>query len=94
MIRSILFHVIPLILPFVVYGLYLYFNKKAGGEKSWGKNSVAIATLIGLLLMATSLISLGLLSGDPREGTVYVPPKFEDGKLIDSKVIPADKAGN
>jgi hypothetical protein len=91
MIRAILFYVIPLILPFVVYGLYLYFNAKAGGDKTWGRNSIAIATIVGLLLMAVSLIVLGLVSGVPREGTIYVPPRFEDGKIIDSQIIPANK---
>jgi len=91
MIRSILFHLIPLLLPFVVYALYLYFNKRAGGDKGWGRNSIAIATLSGLILMTLSLLILGLVSGEPREGTVYVPPRFEDGKLIESQIVPADK---
>ena len=91
MIRAILFYIIPFIFPFVVYGVYLYFNSKAGGDKSWGKNSIAVAMVTGLLLMAVSLIVLGIVSGDPRKGTVYVPPRFEDGKIIDSQVIPAEK---
>ncbi|MCF8465917.1 MAG: DUF6111 family protein [Sneathiella sp.] len=91
MIRAILFYIIPLIFPFVVYGVYLYFNSKAGGDKAWGRNSIAIATVTGLLLMAVSLIILGIVSGEPREGTVYVPPRFEDGKVIDSQVVPAEK---
>ena len=91
MIRSILFHVIPLILPFVVYGVYLYFNARAGGDKKWEKTSLAIATIVGLLLMAASLITLGLISGEPSEGTVYVPPRFEDGRIIDSQILPAEK---
>ncbi len=91
MIRSILFHLIPLLLPFVVYAVYLYFNARAGGDKKWGKVSLAVTTMIGLLLMAASLITLGLVSGSPREGTVYVPPRFEDGRLIDSQILPAEE---
>lgn len=91
MIRSVLFHVIPLILPFVVYAVYLYFNKRAGGDKTWRGKSIAVLTVVGLMLMALSLLILGAVSGEPREGTVYVPPKFIDGKLIDSEVIPAEK---
>ncbi|GLQ05731.1 DUF6111 family protein [Sneathiella chinensis] len=90
MIRGLLFHLIPLLLPFVVYGIYLYFNKKLGGEKTWKGRSVAISTLIGLILMAVSLVTLGVLDGDPKDG-VYVPPRFEDGKLIDSTVLPSGK---
>ncbi|WP_373086205.1 DUF6111 family protein [Sneathiella sp.] len=91
MIRGILFHVILLLLPFVIYGVYLYFDARAGGSKSWGRNSIAIATVSGLMLMAISLIALGMLSGDPRQGTVYVPPRFEDGKVIDSQVVPVER---
>lgn len=89
MIRGILFHVIPLILPFVVYAVYLYFNKRAGGDKTWRGKSIAVVTVIGLLLMALSLVVLGSVSGESRDGTVYIPPRFEDGKLIDSQVVPA-----
>ncbi|PHQ68757.1 MAG: hypothetical protein COB93_09805 [Sneathiella sp.] len=91
MIKAILFHGIPLLLPFVIYGLYLYFDKRAGGDKGWGRNSIAIATLAGLVLMAVSLVALGLVSGVSREGTVYVPPKFEDGRIIDSQILPAEE---
>jgi len=42
-------------------------------------------------LMAASLIALGLVSGEPSEGTVYVPPRFEDGRIIDSQIVPAEK---
>ncbi|MZR30116.1 DUF6111 family protein [Sneathiella litorea] len=91
MIRAILFHIIPLLLPFIVYGVYLYFNSRSGGDKKWGKTSLAVATISGLLLMAVSLIVLGLVSGEPREGTVYVPPRFEDGRIIDSQIVPAEK---
>ena len=91
MIRAILFHIIPLILPFVVYGVYLYFNARAGGDKSWGKTSLAIATISGLLLMAISLITLGLVSGESQEGTIYVPPDLRNGRIIDSQILPAEK---
>lgn len=91
MIRGLLFHVIPLLLPFVVYAVYLYFNARAGGDKKWGKISLAVTTMAGLILMAASLITLGLVSGEPSEGTIYVPPRFEDGRVIDSQVLPAEK---
>jgi len=31
------------------------------------------------------------VSGEPSEGTVYVPPRFEDGRIIDSQIVPAEK---
>ncbi|TNE39125.1 MAG: hypothetical protein EP348_03950 [Alphaproteobacteria bacterium] len=91
MIRAFLYHFIPFILPFVVYAVYLYFNARAGGEKSWEKKSLAAVTLVGLILTAASFIALGFVNGEPREGTVYIPPRFENGKIIDSQVVPADQ---
>ncbi len=88
MLRGFLFHLIPLLLPFIVYGLYLYFNKRAGGEKTWRGRSVAIATIIGLVLMGISMVTLVVLREAPAEGE-YVPPRFEDGKLIEPQILPS-----
>ncbi|MCG8494023.1 MAG: DUF6111 family protein [Sneathiellales bacterium] len=90
MLRGFLFHLIPLLIPFVVYGVYLYFNRRAGGEKTWQGKSVAIATILGLILMAFSFIGVAALREDQLGGT-YVPPRYEDGKIIDSEIIPTDK---
>ncbi|WP_169544612.1 DUF6111 family protein [Sneathiella aquimaris] len=90
MLRGILFHLIPLLLPFIVYGVYLYFNKRAGGEKTWQGKSVAIATIFGLILMGASLITLAILRDDTKEG-VYTPARFEDGKIIEPQFIPSEK---
>lgn len=87
MLRGILFHIIPLLIPFVVYALYLYFSRRAGGEKTWQGKSVAISTLIGLILMAMSLLALGIVREEQVDG-VYIPPRFEDGKIIEPQTIP------
>lgn len=87
MIRVFLFYLIPFLLPFVMYAIYLYFDRRAGGTKGWKLTSASIVAIIGLLLMSISLFILGLTTGSPPEGT-YVPPQFKDGKLIDSTIIP------
>ncbi|MBL4907018.1 MAG: hypothetical protein JKX94_06160 [Sneathiella sp.] len=90
MLRGFLFHLIPLLIPFVVYGLYLYFSRRAGGEKTWQGKSIAISTLIGLIFMAISLMALGVIRDDLVDGT-YIPPRFEDGKIIPPQIIPFEK---
>lgn len=90
MLRGFLFHIIPLLIPFIVYGLYLYFSRRAGGDKTWQGKSVAISTLIGLILMAISLLALGILREEQADG-VYIPPRFEDGKIIQPQTIPRNK---
>ncbi len=90
MLRGFLFHLIPLLIPFVVYGLYLYFSRRAGGDKTWQGKSIAVSTLIGLILMAISLVTLGIVQAEQVDG-VYVPPRFEDGKIIQPQIIPHNK---
>lgn len=87
MIRVFLFYLIPFLLPFVMYAIYLYFDKRAGGTKGWRLTSASIVAVVGLLLMSISLFILGLTTGSSPDGT-YMPPKFKDGKLIDSYIIP------
>ncbi|OUR77830.1 hypothetical protein A9Q83_09965 [Alphaproteobacteria bacterium 46_93_T64] len=87
MVRGILFHIIPLLVPFIVYAIYLYYLKKAGGEKTWQGKSVAVLTLIGLFFMAISFIVLWVFQERSADG-VYIPQHMENGKLIDSQVIP------
>ncbi|MBO6827321.1 MAG: hypothetical protein JJ879_14035 [Sneathiella sp.] len=87
MIRSFLVHLIPLLLPFVVYAIYLYYVRRAGGEKTWAGKTVAILTLIGLILMSFSFIALWAFTERTAEGQ-YIPPRYENGRIIDSEVIP------
>ncbi len=87
MFRGLLFHIIPLLSPFIVYAVYLYYLKKAGGEKTWQGKSVAVLTLIGLVLMAISFVVIWALQDRADDG-VYIPQHMENGKLVDSQVIP------
>jgi Family of unknown function (DUF6111) len=87
MIRGFLFHLIPLLVPFIVYGLYLYYIKQAGGEATVQGRTVAMVTLVGLVLMSLSFIILYGFTERTSDG-VYVPPRYENGKLIDSQIIP------
>ena len=87
MLRGLLFHIIPLLFPFAVYAIYLYYLKKAGGEKTWQGKSVAVLTLVGLVLMAISFVIIWALQDRAEDGT-YIPQHMENGKLIDSQIIP------
>jgi len=86
MIRSFLIHLIPLLLPFIVYAIYLYYVRRAGGEKTWAGKTVAILTLIGLFLMSASFVALWAFTERTADG-VYVPPRFENGRIIDSEIV-------
>ncbi|MBL4667315.1 MAG: hypothetical protein JKY04_08055 [Sneathiella sp.] len=90
MLRGLLFHIIPLLFPFAVYAAYLYYLKKAGGEKTWQGKSVAVLTLVGLVLMAISFVVIWAFQ-DRTEDGVYIPQHMENGKLIDSQIVPRQK---
>lgn len=87
MIRGFLIHLIPLLVPFIVYGVYLYYLKRAGGEGTWRGKSIAIVTIIGLLLMSISFVVLWTVQDPPKDG-IYIPSRFENGKLIAPQIIP------
>ncbi|MBE7635530.1 hypothetical protein GUA87_01640 [Sneathiella sp. P13V-1] len=87
MIRTFLVHVIPLLLPFLVYAVYLYYVNKAGGEKTWAGKTVAVLAMIGLILMSLSFVALWAFTEQTPDGD-YVPTRYKDGKLIESEIIP------
>lgn len=91
MVRGFLIHVIPLLVPFIVYAIYLYYSNKAGGEKTWQGRTVAALTMIGLVLMAFSFVAVWAIQDPPKEGT-YIPQRIdENGNVIDSQIIPETK---
>ncbi len=87
MIRTILVHVIPLLLPFLVYAVYLFYVNRAGGEKTWAGKTVAVLAMIGLMLMSLSLVALWTFTDQTADGD-YVPTRYKDGKIIESEIVP------
>ena len=87
MFRIFITYLLPLLAPFL---LYLAWNayvrhkaKKAGDEPpSLEKGPIFWSLIAGLVLMMGSLITLALIGGDPAGGGSYVPPRFEDGKIV------------
>ncbi len=77
------------LIPFVIYGIYLLMVKRAGGEGTVKGRSVAITAIIGLVLMGGSFIVLWAVQDNPKDG-VYIPPRYEDGKLIEGQILPRE----
>ncbi len=87
MLRTIIFHILPFLVPFIVYGVYLHYLKRAGGEKTWQGKSLAITTMIGLIFVAASFVALWIFQDRAEDGD-YIPPRFENGKLIEGQIVP------
>ena len=96
MIRILLTYVVPLIVPAVIYFLWLRFRGGARErEHPWpwliGAGSPfmrahGLAICAGILLTAIVLAGFALLSGTP-DG-IYEPAHLEDGKLVPGRFRP------
>ena len=79
MIRYIII-VTAIILPFVTYYLLVRLTKKVNK-----KFPLIILSLASLLLLIGSLIYFRFTSVQPK-GLNYTPPKYEDNKVVPSKI--------
>ena len=85
MLRNILYHLVPFLLPFIAYGLYLYATRRAR-EKGQAFDEAPWFWLFaaGLGLLVASLIAVWYFTGDPAGG-VYTAPNGQDGKIVPGK---------
>jgi len=80
----VLLNLIPLLLPFAVYGLYLVALKRAE-RHGWSDTPWAWLFASGLVLMILCFVIVGLNTGAPKDKQ-YVPPHLQDGKIVPSQV--------
>jgi hypothetical protein len=90
MLKKILLHALFFAAPFAVYALWLFIDRRiaksrrAGTPLGWRDAPWTWLTLAGLVLTVASLALLGQSTGEtPGE---YVPPRIEDGEVIDAEV--------
>ena len=82
MIRPVATEIILFLLPFVLYGVFLWATK-AGvmHPDSWPLARVAWLVIVALALMLGSFIYFANHSGAPV-GSTYVPAHMENGKFV------------
>lgn len=82
MLRKILFHLVPFLLPFAAYGLYLFATRRARTKgQAFDEAPWYWLFSTGLALTVASLIALWAFTGDPADGA-YVAPHMQDGKVV------------
>jgi len=83
--RILLQYLVPLLLPFLAYFVYVALAR--GSTPDW-LEGVPWPHLAGagVLLMALSLIAWNLTTGAPTE-EIYLPPRFEDGRVVPGRTI-------
>ena len=82
MIRPVATEIVLFLLPFVLYGVFLWATK-AGvmHPDSWPLARVAWLVIVALALMLGSFIYFANHSGAPV-GSTYVPAHMENGKFV------------
>ena len=82
MIRPLATEIVLFLLPFVLYGVFLWATK-AGvmHPDSWPLARVAWLVIVALALMLGSFIYFANHSGAPV-GSTYVPAHMENGKFV------------
>ena len=82
MIRPLATEIVLFLMPFVLYGVFLWATK-AGvmHPDSWPLSRIAWLMIAALILMVGSFIYFANYSGAPP-GSTYVPAHLENGKFV------------
>lgn len=91
MLRITLLHLVLFLLPFMVYGFYLYMGrgKSAVDRSAWVDAPTFWLAVAGLVCVAVGFVSLAVFTGDDL-GTVYRPAAYVDGELVPGGIEPAE----
>lgn len=82
MIRPVATEVILFLLPFVLYGVFLWATKAGVMQPdSWPISRIAWLLMAALALVVGSFIYFAHFSGAPP-GSTYVPAHIENGKFV------------
>jgi Family of unknown function (DUF6111) len=85
MFRILLQYLLPLTLPALIYLAYIAIAR-GGKIDRLGQAPWLQLTIAGVALLVVSLVAWGLTTGSPPE-EVYVPPRFEDGRVVPSTTV-------
>ncbi|MFQ5785766.1 MAG: DUF6111 family protein [Alphaproteobacteria bacterium] len=88
--RLLLNYLLPLLLPFAVYGVWLYFarrqSQRAGAAgPAWRDAPWTWLLIAGVGLVIVGFIVLGAIVEGPPDAT-YIPPHMVDGEIVPGKL--------
>lgn len=86
MLRKLLFHLLPFLLPFVLYAGWMALARRkaaatGGALAAWPRAHVAWLAIAGLTLVILSFVAVALFTGS-EVGRTYVPPRLEEGVIV------------
>jgi hypothetical protein len=88
--RLILTYVVPFFLPISAYALWIWYRtayaeRHGGAVPKFEEGPWPLMLLLGAVLTFSILAFTALTrGGDP--GSVYVPPRIEDGRIVPSEL--------
>ncbi len=86
--RILLQYLLPLILPTVLYFLWVNYKRRKDPNADISVRRAWFWLISsGCLLLIVVLVFTGLTRGTPAGGT-YEPPRLENGEIVPSKVVP------
>jgi hypothetical protein len=90
MLRELLTLVVPLLLPTLLYLLWLRAVRwsEAGGAVAWQKLPWVWLAVTGVALTALVLFVVTVGFGTATPG-IYVPPRVENGRIVPGHIEPA-----
>ena len=92
MIRTLLVRILPFLVPVILFVVWYYLARRRAGKAglappSWREAPWGWIAGSGLLVLALGLAFFRFSTGASPDGT-YVPPKYEDGRIIPGHVEP------
>jgi len=87
MLRTVLWNLFLLALPFLLYAAYVALarRERVRAGEAWDQAPLSWLFIAGVVLVIASFLVLGLVTEDPGEGR-YVPARYEDGRIVPGEV--------
>ncbi|MFN0264476.1 DUF6111 family protein [Tepidamorphus sp. 3E244] len=85
MIRIIAIQLLFFLMPFALYGFYLYFNNRSVDKSENWRPQLYTLIASGMVITIAAFVLMAAFTGAPPDG-VYVPPRVEDGVVIPGEV--------
>ena len=88
MTRIFLTYILPLVLPSLIYVLWIWNARRTHDPDSEDdlpglrRGPLFWSLVSGFLLMLTGLITIALMSGDPPDSGTYQSPRLEGDKIL------------